>query len=502
MQAARTTRTIRGGVRLILAAGLAAVLAWSAAIPPPAKASSATAPVREKADFVFFTYHVFINPATRDAYLDYIKRFRVCLTNGYTNFTGEDLADIKAAGCELMVYRWFNGYYAEELLGLGYYGQYPEVTAAWEEINRHPEWLINPVVPLAGNGAVLPAYFFDWTNADLRKFYIDYLVDYIDTVGYDGVFFDYIGDWALPDAVKQLWTVKHPHTTYNQAGAEFLRELRAAMGDRPIMGNQAYKLDNADEYYQSLTYDITESYGTAAMWGKEALVYVEGKGMIKVQETYYRPWDGHNGYKALMESKSIGPARKLPGTGVEFYPIDYVHPRYVFTGDYVDVNGAQTPVHRREEDKPAIHYAYALSKLYDYEAYASDWASWLGDSSSFGRDQVYFSDLGAPVESKYRETSDAAVRYYENGFAVVTRNNRHDNQVSPNNTATGSGDAVTFAPDPSMIPPDVSGLWDVYSDAAVAGWSPGSPAVVIQPERYDTTGSYYPSGRIYLYSRP
>jgi hypothetical protein len=500
MQSAGTTTHARRGVRTAVATVLAAVLALSASVAPSAKASAPSGvAVREKADFVFFTYYVFTDPATHDAYLDYIKRFRYCLTNGYTHFTGEDLAEIQAAGCRLFVYRWFNGYYVDELLGAGYYSQYPEVSAAWQEVNRHPDWLLNPVVPLAGNGAALPAYFFDWANPELRKFYIDYLVAHLDQIGYDGVFFDYIGDWALPDAVKRLWPVKHPEMTYNEAGAVFLRELRAAMGDRPIMGNQAHRLDIADQYYASLTHDVTESYATAATWGKEATVYVEGQGTVKVQETYYRPWDGGNGYKALMESQSIGPARKVVGTSTQFHPIDYVQPRYVFTGEYIDANGTQTPVYRREDDKPAIHYSYATAKLYGFDAYATDWASWLGDSSSFGREEVYFADLGAPVEAQYRETAGAVVRYYENGFVVVTRNNKHDNQASPDNGPTGSGDPVTFTPDSSLIPAGASGLWDVYAGAAVTGWSPAAPAVEIRPDRYDATASYYPSGRVYLY---
>lgn len=507
MHAARIRTTSRAGVRTAVAALLVSVAALCSAVTPSARATSENpAPpgvsVRDKADFVFFSYYVFTNPETREAYLDYIKRFRVCLTNGYTNFTGQDLADIKATGCELLVYRWFNGYYADEMLGLGYYSAYPEVTAAWQEVNRHPEWLINPVVPLAGNGAVLPAYFFDWANPELRTFYIDYLVGQLGETGYNGVFFDYIGDWALPDSVLRLWTIKHPGMTYNEAGALFLRELRAALGERPIMGNQAYRLDNSDDYYESLTYDITESYGTAALWGKQADVYDEQQGSVKAQETYYRPWDDGNGFKALMESNAIGPARKLSGASTRFYPIDYVHPRYVLTGETIDLGtGAPTPVFRRVDDKPAIYYSYALGKLYAFDSYASDWASWLGDSRSFGRDEVYFSDLGAPLESKYREAPATVVRYFENGFVVVTRTNKHDNQVSPTNDPTGTADPVAFTPDRSMIPAGVVGLWDPYAGALVDGWSSDSPGVVVRPDRYDTTGSYYPSGRVYLYQR-
>jgi hypothetical protein len=512
MRASSAGRSRSRSWRVPGAAVAVAMLALCVAVSPAATASNTawsstvtSAPTgvatREKADFVFFSYYVFSDPATHDAYLDYIKRFRVCLTNGYTNFSGQDLAEIKASGCKLFVYRWFNGYYVDELLGANYYSAYPEVTAGWQEINKHPDWLINPVVPLVGSGAALPAYFFDWANPDLRKFYIDYLVSFLDRTGYDGVFFDYIGDWALPDQVKQLWVIKHPEMTYNEAGALFLRELRAAMGDRPIIGNQAYRLDNAADWYQSLTYDVTESYATADVWGKQADIYVEDQGTVHVQETYYRPWDTWDGYKALMESKTIGPAVKLAGAPTRFYPIDYIQPRYVLTGETIDVGNGPTPVYRRVDDKPAIYYSYALGKLYGFDSYASDWASWQGDSSSFGRDDVYFADLGAPLEAQYRESATTIVRYFQNGFVVVTRNNQYDNQITPTNAPTGSGEPVAFTPDPSMIPSGVVGLWDAYAGALVNGWSSAVPGVEIRPDRYDATGSYYPSGRVYLYQR-
>src|SRR2546423_14063445 len=123
MDSATRRTASRSRVRLVVSVLLATALACSATMMHSARATTDPPPpgvaVRDKADFVFFSYDVFTNPDTRAAYLDYIKRFRICLTNGYTNFSGQDLADVKASGCKLFVYRWFNGYYADELLGLG-----------------------------------------------------------------------------------------------------------------------------------------------------------------------------------------------------------------------------------------------------------------------------------------------------------------------------------------------------------------------------------------------
>ncbi|MFT5030778.1 MAG: hypothetical protein ACI9VS_003237 [Candidatus Binatia bacterium] len=49
---------------------------------------------------------------TRAPQIELIKRFQIFLSNGWKNFEGEEL---HAAGCELFIYRWFNGYYASQL---------------------------------------------------------------------------------------------------------------------------------------------------------------------------------------------------------------------------------------------------------------------------------------------------------------------------------------------------------------------------------------------------
>lgn len=476
--------------RVRTAAGLVGVLLLSSTLVPAAATdpgeTSATAetgaaarpyPQLARGDFIFYPMQVHYDPVAKDRYFDYLKRFRVCLTNGYDVFTSDDLAHVQQAGCELFVYRWFAGYYVHEAL----FG-HPAVQPMLQEVDRHPDWLINPHAPTAGNGAVSPAYFFDWANPDLRAFYIEQLVAALGANGYDGVFFDYIGDWGLPPQISALWSVKHPEMTYNQASAVFLRELRAAMGSRPIFGNAAYKADKAENnnaFYESVTYDTTESYGVTYVGGKDAVVYLERKGMTAVKETYYRPWDGPSGYKDWMEGPTFGPVQHQDGV-VEFFPIDYVLPAYELTGDHAVVDGSRVPVYRPVADKAAVHYSYALAKLHDMSSFASDWSSWLGDPSSFEPDDVYFVDLGAPLEWRYRELDDVVVRYFENGFVVVTRSNT----------------PVRFAPDRAMAPDDAAGLWDVYADAPVS-----AAAVDITPVVYPASESAYPSGRVYMYTR-
>jgi hypothetical protein len=501
----KSRRSLLKGVPVVLA------LLWLTSLVPavagspdsggaasPSGSASAPSPQLAQGDFIFFPMQAVYDPMVKEKYFDYIKRFHVCLTNGYDLFKDDELAQIKQAGCQLFVYRWFEGYYANEAI-VGH----PEVQTLYAEITNHPEWLINPNAPTAGNGAVLPAYFFDWTNPQLRAYYIHFLVSQLDANGYDGVFFDYTGDWGLPLQIMDLWLVKHPEITYNAAGAVFLSELRTAMGNRPVFANAGYKADKAEDnhaYYDKITYDTTESFGTS-FTGKDALIYVEGKGMTDAKETYYRPWDGSGGFKDYMESKAVGPVQHQNGT-VGFFPIDYVNPFYEPTGANAVVDGSNVPVFRQVPDRAAVHYSYALNKLYNMSSYASDWAGWSGDSNSFQPDDVYFTDLGQPLEASYREAKDTVVRYFQNGFVVVTRTNNTNTNGLPTVGATGTADPVSFAPDPAMVPANATGLFDVFANAGVSGWdAQANRSVQISPVLYPATGSYYPSGRVYMYSR-
>jgi hypothetical protein len=491
--------SLRLGIVALVGLVLCSAAAPATATPARAPAGGVRPyPTLAQGDFIFYPLQVHTDPVAKQAYFDYVKRFRVLLTNGYDVFSGDDLAQLKQGGSQLFVYRWFEGYYVQE----AQFG-HPAVKPMYDEVGKHPDWLINPNAPTAGNGATLPAYFFDWANPDLRAFYIDFLLSTLNANGYDGVFFDYLGDWGLPAQISDMWQLKHPEITYNEAGGLFLAELRKAMGSRPIFGNAGYKADKADvnaHFYDSLTYDTTESYGTS-FTGKSAVIYLEGKGPTQVTESYYRPWDGVAGYKDDMEGATFGPIPQQNGV-VTFLPIDYVQPAYQPTGEYAMVDGSPVPVYREAPDRAAIFYSYALAKLHNMSSFASDWASWNGDPSSFRPQDVYLADLGQPLEAGYRELPDAVVRYFQNGFVVVTRTNSYNAAPAATPVATGSADPVRFTPDPAMVPAGVTGLWNLYTNSAVAKWAPGrKSAVTIKPVLYPATGSYYPSGRVYMYTR-
>lgn len=439
-------------------------------------------PRLQKADFIFFPSSVV--PATTDtqaaakrtAQLDYIKEFRVCLTNGYKNFEGSELQDLRKAGCEVFIYRWFDGFYESELPGApsapgqtDYYSQYPEMLATHAELFKHKDWFLNPDKPMKGAGAVHPAYFFDFTNAALRAFLVERIKRDLTNAQYPGIFFDYIGGWALPDEVKAMSRQKHPDMPYDKAGLLFLKDLRAAMPDLLIFGNQAYRL--GPEYYDVIDYDATESHHTSFVWGKELELYIKGKGKLKLTDTFYRMWDKYP--DVSKERRQVSVARP----NVKVFDINYLQPMRIPTGESLEVGDMRQPMFAERTDRPAIFYSYAMSKLENGYPYASDWYA-----EGFGRDDVYFLDLGESLNKDYIETPGAVVRYFKNGFVVVTR----------------SSTPTNFKPDPQFVPAD-KGLFDLFEGTPVFDWAT-EKEVAIYPTYYPSSQSYYPAGRVFVYT--
>ncbi|MCC6441873.1 MAG: hypothetical protein IT210_00290 [Armatimonadetes bacterium] len=454
------------------------VIALGLVSPAFGQGSGKTLPTRMQGPFIFLSLQTF-DPSLRcPDDIAYAARFRVALSNWYLRFTGRDMEAFRRAGCELFIYLWFNGYYSRELdLGdpeSAALRQFPTMIAAFRDIHRHPGWLLNPDRPIQGTGAEYPAYFYDYAHPAFRAHYIGFIRDRLRETGYQGVFFDYIGSWALPEEVKTLWQKRHPDIAYDRAGVLFLKELKRALPGVKVFGNQSYRL--AEDYYGCVDYDLTESHATSYLWGKEAEIYVHGKGMQKVMETFYRPWDGLYGYKEMSRQRREKNALRPK---VTVFDLNYLQPRYISNGAKADIGGKAAPVYVPVTDRPAIFYGYVLAKLTGVESFGSDWYA-----PGFGKDDLYFLNLGQPVSPSYEEKGAVVLRYFRNGFVAATR----------------QGGRVSFTPDAKRIPPAASGLWDAYTKAPATGWKPGRP-LAITPAGYPATGSQHPSGRVYLYLR-
>lgn len=425
---------------------------------------------KQRGAFVFFHNGIFETTEGRAAEIERLAKFRVCLTNGYANFEGDDLGRLKTAGCELFLYLWFNGYYERELARGPepvYIQGFPEVLNALRGFHAHPKWLLNPEQPIQGSGAVLPAFFYDFASLDFRRAYTEFIARYLVRTGYSRVFFDYLGSWALPDGAKEAFRQKHPGKNYDAESVRFLRELRQAVPAIRIFGNQAYRM--TPEYYELIDYDLTESHATSFVWGKQAKVILQDGKEREITETFYRLWDGAAGYKEISKQRR---ERMRMHPAVQVFDLNYLQPRYV--RDFI-ADDRFRPV----TDRPAIFYGYVMGKLTGVESSSSDWYA-----RGYRSDELSFLDLGAPATPAFTETETAVVRYFENGFVVATRQAAN----------------AKFRPDPAFIERGTVEIEDVYERKKLPVRN-RTVTVQIRPAEYPATGSVYPSGRVYLYHR-
>jgi len=439
-------------------------------------------PILERGGMIKFPSQLAIDPAGHADYFDWVKRFQFCLVRTPRYFEEPFLSEAREAGCRLFIRLPFGRVNVGETPG----ATGDEISSsrgrAYAEILAHPEWLLNPDDPVRRRPDAPPAHFFDFNNADFRRFHADWLKRRLDETGYNGIYFDIMGEYGVPDEVMALWRKRYPNESYDAAGARFVSELREAIGKKLIGGNMAYR--GWRHYFPHIDYSHKESNGTSHRGAEPVRVYLEGAGWRDVRETVYRQWDGPGGYKELNT-----PRREAEKNYPDVFTCDlnYIFPRCVETGTVRQVDGRTVRVYRQVIDRPAIHYGYALAKLSDRGSYACDVSSRTIDTierwtPDFVRDDVYFVDLGPPLEDDYRERDEVVIRYFRNGFVAVTRHNRR----------------AEFTVHANMIPKGAIGLWDLFERKEVDDWHL-KRSLAIEPTHYPATGIDNPGGRVYLY---
>ncbi|MSS70266.1 MAG: hypothetical protein EXS64_02130 [Candidatus Latescibacteria bacterium] len=422
--------------------------------------------------FIFFHNSLIAEgkPATAGQGWERLKRFRLLLTNGYPTFSRERVAALHEHGSKLFFYIWFNGFYAKET-------RKPKPDGDWrhEVLEQHPEWLLNPDRPEQGGGAVQPAYFFDLTEPELRSFLSRVIAGHRRRTGYDGVFFDYAGRYALPESVAALHDRRHPDTPYDAAGAEFLRTPKAADPGCLIFTNQAYRA--ARYLLPPSDIDVTESIGTSFVWGREISLYAEGEGWISTRETFYRPWAGETGIQRYYGDMVAKVRRHNPE--LTFVAIDYVNAAWEATGGTAQHEGRAVPVYRRRTDRAAIFYGCAAARLFGLSSYSSDWYA-LG----YYDDEPFLLDLGRPLEDAPEERDEVVLRYYENGFVALMTGER-----------AGEFDAAS-----PHIPEGVRAIRDLFAGRSLPA-THRQCLITIEPAISPVSGARYPAGRVYRYER-
>jgi len=400
-----------------------------------------------------FAFHYAYQLSESD--LRWLAKFRVVVLA--RALPAPDVQRLQRAGVTLFLYEWLTGFYRDRHSG------------PWENflVGSKPSWLLNPQGPVAGPDNSGRAYYYDPAVADLTSAWALELSRRLERGAAAGVFFDLVGRGSVPERLLQSYTERHPATPFDAALAGQIRALRTSRPSTLIFTNQGYRLP---EFYLPVAdYDLSESLMTSTVGGQAVEVFIDGRGLVRTHETFYRTWDALRPIIA-----SVDAAAKRHNPGVRLMHLNYVAPRFQPTGQTRLVKGTNHPVFRETLDRAAIHYAFAAAKLWGHDSFSA-----LGDVLLV-RDDVYFADLGDPLGPTWEERDGLVIRYYRKGAVVVNP----------------SGDPRVARLESPLVPRDVSDLWDCYADRPVGGLT-----VTVEPTVSPVSRVRYPAGRVYLHLR-
>ena len=304
--------------------------------------------------------------------LDWYTRFEVLVTGSI--LSAPQTAALKR-GPKLVAYEWSSAFYQ---------GDPVSAPLEWQRSveARGQRWLLTER-PLTGasaeNGRL--AQWYDFGSDELINQRAAYLADRIVRAGYDGYFFDTVGDQCLPPEVLAAFKKRYPGMNYNQRQGEFLKALRSLLpAGKLIFLNQGYR--HADHLLPHADLDLSESYFT----------YLQGAG------TGFRPWhDPARPWESVrtpMENLIAPAMRKFPR-------VRMVHVNYA--------TGATRAVAR------ARRYSLACARLFGQEAYTM-----VPGAPAAEEDDHYGMELGRPIGQRVEDPSQSiAWREFERGIVAV-----------------------------------------------------------------------------------
>jgi hypothetical protein len=404
----------------------------------------------QKGSFAFYYTGSFT-----DEELAWFQRFEVVVPGNILPAPQVDA--LHQAGSRIFYYAWSTGLYIDDPARLD--------PSSWEALvyRNRSSWLLNPTYPDSGPDGRFRSYYYDPFSSTFKKSWSQELSSTLLDADYDGVFFDLVGSAAVPSYLQKVYASRHPKTAYDRSLADAFRQLKRK--GSLIFTNQGFR---AAQYYFSVSdYDLTESMMTSWAWGQTVRIYLEGKGLVERDESFYQTWPR---MKAAVDDIQAKVDRYNPL--VKILHLNYTNPLYQPTGQTAWVNGVAYPVNREAIDKPAIHYGYVAAKLWGHDSYSHN------PTVRFSQDEIFFTDLGAPLGQSYEERDGVVLRYYEKGVVVL-------------NPSAASQTVDLSSP---RVPLGVSGLQDLYDDVTVFGLT-----VTIDPTPSSASGRVYPSGRVYLY---
>jgi hypothetical protein len=401
----------------------------------------------QRGRYVFVNAQTLADPGAKPQDIAWLSRFDVVITNNWGLASPATLKLLHDRGSKQFLYFWTNGIYHSDLDKT-----YQDGTWRGDLYRAHPDWMVSPeTLPAPDNR--LPAYYFDLANPALVEYLCTMLAGYRARTGYDGIFFDYAGQWALTEEAQAAWKSRHPELPYDRALIAFYRRLREVDPGMLIATNQAYR--SQEPLNAEVDYDVTESIATAVAWGPET--EVDGK---KLLETWYRPWGAYG-----LEAVSAEIAKSLlrtPPRGAFFYT-DYMQPAYTR-----DATGGLV----RGVDFEAVYYSYCAAALWGRAAWCSGW-----HAPSEYRGPLPFLDLGKPL-SAYEVHNGIVLREYERGLVALL-------------TDTKQAETSYELKQPS------GRLYDLHASRTVP-LHDGVATIRLKPGRYGLSGGLHPVGRVYL----
>ncbi len=371
---------------------------------------------------------------------------------------------------------------ADDWLPAAYYYPGGNNTSFMEWVYEHRyDVTLNPEGPFPHcqeNGYDWREYYFDFSVEELVAHRVEYLAEGLRNAGYNGIFFDWGNGLFLQEkgyeSINATYNSRHS-IPYSQAAADFLAALREEMPEIVIENNQGFR--EAKYYLPVLDYDMTESYITGCdYYGKE--LYVEGYGLIEVPQTVYYPVSDDEFHGSLNDTihylDYLSELRKAYG-GENFKKtvyMNYAAPEFVF----VRREGGHD-VYKPVIPKNAIYFGYAVAKLAGQISYTE--VPW---NHTYERCNVYFYDIGEPLDDDYEKINGGYVRYYSNGF-VVAGEWQDEKELTLHSPYI-----------PSHIP-----VYDAFEEKWI-DTGEQEVTITIHPCYDNLTGKMAPSGRIYVYA--
>jgi len=370
---------------------------------------------------------------------------------------------------------------ADDWLPAGYY--YPDNNTPfmeWVYENRY-EVTLNPDGPFPHcweNGYDWKEYYFDFAVESLVYKRAEYIVDGLKKCGYNGIFFDWGNGLFLREhgyeSINATYYSRHS-IPYSEAAANFISRLRKMYPEIIIENNQGYR--EAEYYLPVLDYDMAESYITGCdYYGKK--LYIDGYGLIEVPETVYYPvsideFHGNlndtlyyvNYLCELKEKYGKEHFRKI-------VYMNYAAPEFIFIREE---KGHR--VYKPTVPRNAIYFGYAIAKLVNQISYTE--VPW---NHSYEKCNVYFYDIGEPIDEHYRTIDGGYIRYFSNGFVIV-----------------GEWQKETKI-DISLPLLQNGVIYDAFEERWIEV-NNGVVTITIKPRIDNLTGKMAPSGRIFIYPK-